>query len=410
MGRALNRLSATQVRAINAPGYFADGGNLFLQVSAFGTKSWLFRFTRAGKTREMGLGALADVSLAEARQKASEVRKMLRDGVDPIEQRKAARSLMVATSATALTFEQTAKAFIKAKESEWKNAKHGAQWHYTLEQFAYPIIGKVLVRDVTQAHILKIIEPIWTTKTETASRLRGRLENVLDYAIARGYRTDSNPAKWKGYLDKLLPTPSKVSKVVHHKALSYQAVGTFMADLRKHVGMGTRALEFAILTVARSGEVRGATWEEIDLGNAVWTIPAARMKADKEHRIPLSDAALELLNTLPRIDGSTVVFPNMKGGILSDMTMTATLKRMAVDVTAHGFRSTFRDWAGETTAYPREVIEHALAHQLADKAEAAYARGTLFDKRRSLMESWAKHCAVVSTTASVTPINRGATS
>jgi len=409
MGKhTLNRLSATKVGNLTKRGYYADGGGLYFRVSEFDTRSWAFRYTRAGKAREMGLGAFPDVTLKEARERAAEARKLLRDDIDPIDRRQAARSVMIAARESALTFEACAAAYIAVKEAEWKNAKHGDQWRNTLATYAYPVIGKVFVRDVEQAHILKILEPIWMEKNETASRLQGRIANVLDYATARGYRKGENPARWRGHLDKLLATPSKVQPVEHHAALAHGEVGAFMAELRQQAGMGARALEFAIITAARSGEVRGATWSEIDLDAATWTIPAGRMKAGKEHRIPLSDAAVKLLRALPRIDGSEMVFPNTKGTALSDMTLTAVLRRMGRPITAHGFRSTFRDWAGETTAYPREVIEHALAHQLKDKAEAAYARGTLFDKRRRLMADWAKYCGTVANAASVTPINRRA--
>jgi len=403
--RTLYRLSAKEVSNLTKRGYYADGGGLYFRVSEFETRLWAFRYTRGGKTREMGLGAYPDVTLKAARERAEKARELLRDDIDPIDRRKAARSAMLAAREAALTFEQCAAAFIAVKEHEWKNAKHGDQWRNTLTAYAYPVIGSLLVHHVDQTHILKILEPIWTTKTETASRLRGRLENVLDYATARGYRKGDNPARWRGHLDKLLATPAKVAKVAHHAALSYTEAGSFMADLRQQAGMGARALEFAIVTAARSGEVRGATWAEVDIDQAVWNIPAGRMKAGREHRIPLSDAALELLQHLPRTDGSELLFPNTKGAALSDMTLTAVLRRMGRQITAHGFRSTFRDWAGETTAYPREVIEHALAHQLKDKAEAAYARGTLFDKRRRLMADWAKFCATVANVASVTPIN-----
>ena len=403
--RTLNRLSANLVKALAERGYYADGGGLYFRVSEFGTRLWAFRYTRAGKAREMGLGPYPDVTLKEARELALEARKQLREELDPIEKRQASRSAMVAERLAALTFEQCTAAFIAAKEKEWKNAKHGEQWRTTLATYADPVIGRLLVRDVQQAHILKILEPIWTTKTETASRLRGRIENVLDYAAARGYRKGDNPARWRGHLDKILATPSKVAKVEHHTALDYSNIGKFMVDLRKQPGMGARALEFAIITAARSGEVRGARWAEVDLDKAVWTIPEQRMKAGREHRVPLSETAMAFLRTLPRIVDSELLFPNMKGTVLSDMTLTAVLRRMGSPVTAHGFRSTFRDWAGETTAYPREVIEHALAHQLKDKAEAAYARGTLFDKRRRLMADWAEFCAKVGGTAMVTPIN-----
>jgi integrase len=402
--RTLNRLSAVELKNKTKRGYYADGGGLYFRVSEFGTTAWAFRYTVAGKAREMGLGPYPHVTLKEARERAEKARRDLRDGIDPIDARKEAYSARIASTATVRTFEQCAAEYIAAKEPEWKNAKHGEQWRNTLATYAYPQIGKMLVRDVEQAHILEILKPIWTTKTETASRLRGRIENVIDYATALKYRTGDNPARWRGHLDKILPTPSKVAKVENHAALPYEVMGSFMVELRKHIGQGARALEFAILTAARSGEVRGATWAEIDLNAAEWTVPKERMKAGKEHRIPLSPAAVQLLENLPRMEGSNLLFPSTKGTELSDMTLTAVLRRMERPITAHGFRSTFRDWAGETTAFPREVIEHALAHQLKDKAEAAYARGTLFNKRRQLMEAWATYCATEKRAAEVVGI------
>ena len=390
--RTLYRLSANEVNNLVKRGYYSDGGGLYFRISEFNTRSWAFRYKRAGKAREMGLGAYPDVRLKEARKRAAEARNLLRDDIDPIDQRQAARSTMLAAREIALTFEQCAAAYIAIKEHEWKNVKHGDQWRNTLAAYAFPVIGPLLVQHVDQSHILRILEPIWTTKTETASRLRGRIESVLDYATARGYRKGDNPARWRGHLDKLLATPSKVAKVEHHAALPYTEIGVFMAGLCHQAGMGARALEFAIITAARSGEVRGAMWSEIDMENAVWNIPAERMKTGREHRIPLSDAAVKLLRLLPRMNGSEVLFPNTKGTELSDMTLTAVLRRMGRPITTHGFRSTFRDWAEETTGYPREVIEHALANQLRDKSEAAYARGTLFDKRRRLMADWAMYC------------------
>lgn len=403
--RELNRLSAQEIKNLKERGHYADGGGLYFRVSEFATTGWVFRYSRAGKAREMGLGPYPDITLKEARDAALEARKLLLKEIDPIEHRNAARSTMLAARQAALTFEQCAAEFMKSKEKEWKNAKHGDQWRNTLEKYAYPVIGKLLVKDIEQPHIMKILEPIWTTKTETASRLRGRIEAVIDYARARKYRTTENPAAWKGHLDKILATPAKVKDVEHHAALPYTEIGAFMQRLKDVDGNGAKALEFTILTAARSGEVRGATWDEVDLDAAMWIIPASRMKAGKEHRIPLSPRAVELLRSTPRLEGSAMVFPSAKGVALSDMTLTAVMRRMELPYTVHGFRSTFRDWAGETTAYPREVIEHALAHQLKDKAEAAYARGSLLDKRRRLMTDWASYCSKVATVATVTPIN-----
>lgn len=408
MPKKAKELSALEVNRLTAPGMHAIGGvaGLYLQVTDSGARSWILRATVGTRRRDIGLGGFPDVTLAGAREAARSARLKIKDGIDPVEEAQAKRSALAASQASAIAFGEAAAKYIAAHEAGWKNTKHAAQWTSTLETYAFPTIGKIRVSDIETAHVISILEPIWTTKTETASRLRGRIESVLDWATVRGYRKGENPARWKGHLDMILPARSKVQKVEHHSALDYREIGAFMTELAKVEGMGARALEFAILNAARSGEVRGAKWAEIDENAAVWTIPADRMKADKEHRIPLSDSALEMLRKLPRLAGTDLIFPNTKTepSALSDMTLTAVLRRMGVAVTAHGFRSTFRDWAGETTAYPREVIEHALAHQLKDKAEAAYARGTLFDKRRRLMADWAKHCATVAKAGDVTPI------
>ena len=424
MARETKELSALEVGRIAAIGYHHVGGvsGLVLQVSRSGTKSWLMRVSVGGKRREIGLGGFPDVTLAGAKEAARNVREKIRAGIDPVAEKAAARSALAAAVASALSFKQAAEKYIEANEAAWKNAKHAAQWTSTLETYAYPIIGNLQVAHVDTAHIVNVLEPIWNIKTETASRLRGRIESVIDWAKVRGYRKGENPARWKGHLDHILPARNKVQKTKHHAALDYRNAGAFMAALKTVDGMGARALEFAILCSSRSGEVRGSTWSEIDFDSATWTIPAERMKAEREHRVPLSRAAIELLNGLERMSGTPLVFPNAKNEILSDMTLTAVIRRMhdastktgdagwcdhsGKVITAHGFRSTFRDWAGETTAYPREVIEHALAHQLADKAEAAYQRGDLLDKRRRLMADWAKYCATVAKVANVTPINK----
>jgi integrase len=393
MGRRAVDLAPLAVAKLKTPGLRFVGhiAGLALCVSETGARSWILRVTVGGKRRDMGLGPFPEVSLAEAKEKARKARAQVRDGgVDPIAARLAARAALKADQASFISFEDAAKQYISAHEKGWKNIKHAAQWRTTLETYAYPIIGSLHVRDVSLAHVLKIIEPMWNDKTETASRLRGRIEVVLDWAKARGFRAGDNPARWKGNLDTLLPAPGKVSKVQHHKAVDWRECSGFMAELRQIDTVGARALEFLILTNVRSGESRGARWSEISLEQGVWTIPAVRMKAEKEHRIPLSPAAVKLLKALPRTREDGLLFPNSKGTPFSDMALTMILRRMGKDFTVHGFRSTFRDWAGETTAFPREVIEHAMAHQLKDKAEAAYARGDLFIKRTALMKAWAE--------------------
>ena len=410
MVRKAKELGALEISRLVTPGLHAVGGvsGLSLQVTPRGTRSWVLRVMVGGKRREMGLGGYPDVTLAGAKEAARVARAQINDGIDPLAERVSKRSALAAAVAATMTFKDAAMSYIVAHESGWKNAKHAAQWRTTLESYAFPVIGKIAVSDVDTAHVMRVLEPIWLSKTETASRLRGRIESVLDWATVREFRKGDNPARWRGHIEHLLPARADVQKTTHHPAMDYREVGEFMAKLRQQEGIGARALEFAILCASRSGEVRGAVWSEIDLQAAVWTIPANRMKAEREHRVPLTDGALALLNALPRTPDTDLVFPNNKEAVLSDMTLTAVLRRMGVPVTAHGFRSTFRDWAGETTAYPREVIEHALAHQLKDKAEAAYARGSLFDKRRRLMADWEKFCSEVMPAASVTPI-RGTT-
>lgn len=408
MPKVAKELSALEVNRLNTPGLWFVGGvaGLGLQVLPTGGRTWILRTTVAGKRRDIGLGGFPTVTLAGARQAARSIREKIKQGIDPVDEAKAMRGALAASRASEMTFADAAKAFISAKEAEWSNLKHAAQWRNTIATYIEPIIGKVYVRDIETSHIAKVLEPIWLTKNETASRLRGRIESILDWSAVRGYRKGDNPARWRGHLDHILAKPSKVQKVEHHAALPYAEMGVFMEQLRKQEGMGARALEFAIFTAMRSGEVRGATWDEINLDQNIWIIPGERMKAKKEHRVPLSDNAVTLLRALPRFGDSKLLFPNNKGDILSDMTLTAVLRRMTTSVTAHGFRSTFRDWAAERTNYPREVAEMALAHTLENKVEAAYLRTDMFEKRRRMMRDWAKFCATPPPTGAttVTPI------
>lgn len=387
-------LTARAVAAKNKRGRYADGGGLVLLVSKWVTKSWAFRWQRDGRERHMGLGPLHTLSLAKARERAGECRLVVLGGADPIEERKAQRMRRKIEAARGVTFKKCAEAYIDGHQAAWRNAVHRAQWGSTLAAYAYPVIGELSVSAIDTALVLKCIEPIWKIKPDTAKRVRGRLESVLDWAAARGLRSGDNPARWRGHLDKLLPAPSKVRAVKHHSAMSRHEVSQFMADLRDRQEIGARALEITVLTAMRTGEVLGAQWSEFDLVAKVWMMPADRMKARRPHRVPLAARCLEILKALPREDEDKYVFRGDRAGQpLSNMAMLALLKRMGRgDVTVHGFRSTFRDWAAETTAYPNHVVEMALAHAIGDKVEAAYRRGDLFEKRRRLMDEWARYC------------------
>lgn len=403
--RALHKLTDRGVKGA-AQGYHGDGGGLWLQVSSALTRSWIFRYTLNGRSREMGLGSVNTVSLAEARFKAHECRQQLLEHVDPIEARQASRQANAATSARAITFDQCSERYIEAHRSGWKNAKHADQWTNTLAEYASPNFGRLNVALIDTALVMKAIEPIWLTKTETAKRVRGRIEAVLAWATVRGYRSGDNPARWRHHLDQLLVEPGKVSKVEHHAALPYGKVGEFMQALRAEASVAARAVEFIVLTAARTSEAFNADWQEIDLDAKVWTVPAERMKAKRDHRVPLSPAAVRLLTTMAELSGRTgPVFPGAKEGKgLSNMAGLKLLQRMGLDVTVHGFRSTFRDWAAEQSNYPREVAEAALAHVLKDKTEAAYQRGDLFAKRAKMMDAWANYCGRVQADAAVTTI------
>ncbi len=406
MAKVATPLSAAQVAKLTKVGLHAAGGvpGLHLRVDPYGSRHWVLRIVIGKKRRDVGLGGYPGVSLAHARERAREAREQVWRGVDPVEERRAARAALLAAQ-SALTFDEAAERFLANKLAEFRNDKHSAQWKSTLKTYASPIIGAMPVDQVGLTDITDILTPIWTTKTETAKRVRGRIEAVLDWATVTGHRQGDNPARWRGNLDSVLASPNKVAKKQHFAALPYTDVPAFLINLRQREGMAARALEFTILTATRSGETRGATWKEIDMEAGTWTIPADRMKAGREHRVPLTDAALAILRALPRLDASpdSPVFFAPRGGSLSDMALTSVLRRMGKDVTTHGFRSSFRDWAADQTSFPREVAEQALAHVL-QGVEAAYRRTDLFAKRRKLMDAWASYCAPGS--ATVTPIKR----
>jgi integrase len=405
MARILGRLTALKVARASKPGMHPDGGGLYLQVTGAGAKSWVYRFSLRGKSREMGLGSLSAVRLVDARAKAAECRRLRQEGIDPIDARTASRAQFAFDAAKALTFKDAASAYIASHRTGWRNEKHAAQWASTLKTYAEPIIGSVSVQAIDTALVLKVLEPIWNTKPETAGRVRGRMESVLDWATTRGYRKGENPARWRGHLDNLLPARSRVRAIKHHAALPYGELPGFIAALREQEGVAARALEFTILTAARTGETTGGSRAEINPAAKVWTIPAARMKAGREHRVPLPPRALTIIDDMVATDAK-FVFPGGKlGKPLSNMAMTTVLRRMdRGDITVHGFRSTFRDWAAERTNYPREVVEMALAHSIGDKVEAAYRRGDLFEKRRRLMSEWATYCARGKAAATVVPL------
>jgi len=408
MARGSERMTAVAVRNMTKPGLHADGNGLYLQVTETGMKSWTFRYRIGDRRRDMGLGPVHTIGLADARQKAKDARALLLEGIDPIDAKKSRKLASLAEAAKVLTFKEAAEAYIRAHEAGWKNAKHAAQWPSTLVSYVYPAIGTLPVNSVDTGLVLKVLEPIWATKTETASRVRGRIESILDWAKVRGYREGENPARWKGHLDHLLPARGKVQKAGHHAALPYDKMGAFMAVLRGQEGNGARALEFAILTAARTSEVIGATWDEFDFDKGLWTIPAERMKAEREHRVPLAEAAVALLGGMKTVSEGAYIFAGAKPGKpLSNMALLMTLRRVGrADLTTHGFRSTFRDWAAERTAYPAEVAEMALAHAVGDKVEAAYRRGDLYEKRVRLMADWADFVAFApaETGANVVPL------
>ena len=420
MGHAIERLKALAVEKLaRKPGMYCDGGGLWLRVSSPTARSWVFRYMLDRAPHEMGIGKYPEITLADARGRAAEARRLKAHGKDPLAERVAVRAALRADAAKAVTFKDAAERYIDAHKAGWKNTKHAAQWKATLETYAYPAFGDLPIQSIDTGLVLKAIEPIWNGKTETASRLRGRIEVVLDWAKVRSYRDGENPARWRGHLDKLLPARSKVRKVKHHAALAFDDLSGFMKSLRGQIGVAARALEFAILTAARTGEVLGAKWSEIDLGEKVWTVPAERMKAGREHRVPLSARAIEILKMM-KPDSASIKRDKyaadgyvFAGGApsrpLSNMAFLMLLRRMGHDgLTAHGFRSTFRDWCAERTSFPSEVAEMALAHTVGDKVEAAYRRGDLFDKRRAMMDQWASVCAMPAKGAKVVPMQKAA--
>ncbi len=394
MGRSIHRLTAVRANALKRAGYHADGGGLYLRIKDGGSKSWVFRYMIAGRRRDAGLGRYPTINLAKARELAETCRRLVAAGVDPIEQRNEEREAERAAAAKAITFEECAKAYIEAHEPAWRNEKHRGQWRTTLGQYVYPKIGTLPIAAIDTAGVLNVLTPIWTAKPETASRVRGRIELVLNWARAQGYRDGANPALWRGHLQHTLPARRKLQPITHHAALPFDQISDLMAALCAQTSIGARALEFLILTATRTGETVGARWDEIDIDNVMWTIPGTRMKGGREHRVPLSPRAVAILKDLAEIRQNEFVFPGMKQGrSLTETTLRIALKRLGYNsTTVHGLRSTFRDWAGERTSFPREIAEAALAHVTGNAVERAYRRGDAFEKRRVLMQQWGTFC------------------
>lgn len=429
MPKIAKELSALEVSRLKEPGFYSVGkvAGLALNISPTGSRSWILRAMVGSKRRDIGLGAFPSVSLKDAHAKAQAKKDEIISGIDPVLARKEAASRLRAAQAAEITFEDAARRYMLAKATDWKNSKHRDQWKNTLSEYAFPTLGKMLVRHINKHHVFQVLEPLWLDKTETASRLRGRIANVLDWAKASGFREGDNPAEWRGNLAERLAKPRKAKKVRNHPALPFERAAEFMAALKSMEGSAARCLAFAILTATRSGEARGATWTEIDLKAQVWTIPENRMKAEREHRVPLSPAAVSLLESMPRFDDCDLVFPSPTLKLLSDMTLLAVIKRMngtakpsdtktepcwvdknVVPVVPHGFRSTFRDWVGECTAYQNHVAEMALAHTIGDAVEKSYRRGDLFEKRRHMMDAWAEFLSKPYSEGKVIPMQRQA--
>jgi len=397
MARTIHRLTDRQIKNAGKP--LNDGGNLWIYPTG-NARNWIFRFMLQGRAREMGLGAYPDVSLAQARKDAAKYRDILKAGTDPLDHRDAEAAAAALQAAGVPTFTQAAARFIRAHRRGWSNAKHARQWVATLKTYARPVIGSKPVDAITTEDVLKVLSGIWTTKTETAKRVQGRIENILDFAAARKWCDQSNPARWRGHLDMLLPKPTKVAKPVHHPAMDYQDVPGFMVELEDNGSVSALALRFLILTATRTSETLQATWGEVDLDARTWTIPGTRMKAGQTHRVPLSDAAMAVLQVLPRVEGNPYCFPGARAGRpLSNMALLQLMRGMGYGVggdrgayVPHGFRSAFRDWSGEVSSFPRDVCEMALAHVVENKVEAAYRRGDLFAKRAAMMQAWSDWC------------------
>jgi integrase len=408
---AETKKTAKYFESLTAPGRYPDAGGLYMVIVGK-SRTWMFRYKRAGKGHWMGLGPDSLVSLATARDAAIDARRLLRQGIDPIEAKRAAKAEAAAETAPTKTFEAVADEYIAAHKAGWRNEKHGKQWRATLEAYVFPLFGQNPVAGITVDNVLDCLTPIWETKAETASRVRGRVEAVLDYAKTRGWRGGENPARWKGHLDHLLPARAKIARVVHHAALQWAELPAVMGKLATAGGTSALCLRFIILTAARSGEARGARWNEVDLPGKVWAVPPARMKAGQEHRVPLSDAALAILQAVAPLKSAAdgLVFPGgRKKKPLSDVAVSKALGAVAEGFTVHGMRSTFRDWCAERTNYPREVAEAALAHANRDKVEAAYRRSDLFEQRARLMGEWAKYCTgAAAKSGTVTAIRKNA--
>jgi integrase len=396
MARSIGRLTALKVEKTRKPGMYCDGGGLYLRVTHEGAKNWVLRYMLDRKPHWMGLGPFALYGLQEARARALDARRKRHDGIDPIEARRAERARQRLNAAKAITFKECAETYIASHRAGWRNDKHKYQWSATLSGYAYPAIGALPVQAVDTALVLRVLEPIWTVKPETAGRVRQRMESILDFAKVRGYREGDNPARWRGHLDKLLPARSRVREVEHHAALPYSELPAFLASLREREAISARALEFLILTAGRTGEVIGARWGELDLLDKTWVVPAARMKAHREHRVPLSPRAVAVLQDMQatRSGDNAFVFPGPKPGkALSNVAFLRLLRRMGLhDLTVHGFRATFKTWASERTSFQNEIVEASLAHVTGGKVEQAYMRGDMFEKRRRLMQQWAMFC------------------